>query len=298
MKITAHPELRVESAELPLALLDSRFPARAVALAGGASVSVRSAGSEEAPTVVLLHGIGSGAASWLQCALVLAASARVIAWDAPGYGVSSPLTAVAPTAGDYAARLGELLAAMGVGSCVLVGHSLGALTAAALAHGVGRPIVRRLVLISPARGYGAADQAEVREQTRRNRLETLRVRGVAGIADQAPSRMLSARASDAARAWVRWNAAQLDPAGYAQAVEMLCSEDIERFARLGVPVEVHVGAADVVTPPDACRRIAERFGAPFALLDDAGHASPVEQAELVARVIARAIAQSASKEEA
>lgn len=295
MKPVADP---IERAELPLAQLDSRFAARSIALADGASVSVRCAGDESAPVVVLLHGIGSGAGSWLHVALALAASSRVIAWDAPGYGASSALPDATPNAGDYAARLDALLTAMGIGSCVLVAHSLGALTAAAYAHGIGRPRVQRLVLISPARGYGADELAALREHTRTGRLDALRTHGVAGIAEQAPARMLSAHASGAARAWVRWNAARLDPAGYAQAVEMLCREDIDRYATLAAPVEVHVGADDVVTPPDACRRIAERMSAPFALIERAGHASPVEQPERVAALIAHALTQSAFKEEA
>jgi pimeloyl-ACP methyl ester carboxylesterase len=282
----------VAHAEPPLALLESRFAARNVALAQGASVSMRATAGEGATNVVLLHGIGSGAGSWLHCALALDGVARVIAWDAPGYGDSSPLAAAQPTASDYAAHLHELLAAIDVDRCVLVGHSLGALVAAAYAHGPGRAIVQRLVLISPARGYGAQEQAEPREQTRHSRLTTLRERGVEGIAAQAPSRMLTERASEAARAWVRWNASRLNAGGYAQAVEMLCGDDIERYAGLAAPVEVYVGADDAVTRPEACRRIAERFDAPFALIDDAGHASPIEQPERVARLIAGAVARS------
>src|SRR5256885_12675463 len=50
----------------------------------------------------MLHGISSGAASWLDVALELAPRARVLAWDAPGYGRSTPLAPDAPTGADYA----------------------------------------------------------------------------------------------------------------------------------------------------------------------------------------------------
>lgn len=69
------------------AQLQRDFPQRLVAAAGGQQ-ALRECGT--GPVVVLLHGIGSGAASWLQVAQHLAAQARVIAWDAPGYGDSSP----------------------------------------------------------------------------------------------------------------------------------------------------------------------------------------------------------------
>src|SRR5262245_46878990 len=105
-----------DSVALP-ELLEQRFPARTVALEGGAGVAVRTAGRDDAPAVVLLHGIGSGAGSWLEVALALAPSARVIAWDAPGYGASTPLAPARPRAADYAARLNALLAALDVGTC-------------------------------------------------------------------------------------------------------------------------------------------------------------------------------------
>jgi len=280
-----------------LALLDARFAQRLVALPGGAAVAVRSAGHADASAVVLLHGISSGAASWLHCALEFAPKARVIAWDAPGYGESTPLRAAKPSAADYAARLHALLTELRIDSCVLVGHSLGALIAAAYASGLGRAAVRRLVLISPARGYGAAELAAARAQTHAARLAALRERGVEGIARDLPARLLSAAATPADRAWVRWNAARMNPYGYAQAVEMLCADDIERHADLTAPVEVHVGDADVVTPPEACRRIAVRFGAAFATITDAGHASPVEQPGRVVRLVAAALAHRPTTEE-
>ena len=56
-----------------LARLEASFPARAVALRGGGLMSVRECGS--GPALVCLHGIGSGAASWLDTALRLAPQA-------------------------------------------------------------------------------------------------------------------------------------------------------------------------------------------------------------------------------
>ena len=88
------------------AQLALQFPLRTVELAG-ARQAFRECGS--GPAIVLLHGIGSGSASWLEVAQALGRSARVIAWDAPGYGDSSPLRALAPDASDYAERLLQML---------------------------------------------------------------------------------------------------------------------------------------------------------------------------------------------
>ncbi len=274
----------------PLALLDSRFAQRIVTLPSGAQVAVRECGAAGGrPSAVLLHGIGSGAASWLHAALLAGEQAHVVAWDAPGYGASTPLAGDAPTDADYAARLHELLGALGIDRCVLVGHSLGALMAGAYARGPGAGRVARLVLISPAGGYGAPGQEAAAARVRSERREGLRTLGVAGLAERSAERLLSPAAGAGARAWVRWISAGLRPAGYLQAVELLCASDLARSAGFGSPVEVHCGDADVVTPPAACRNWAKLFGADFHLIDGAGHASPVEQPEAVARIIARAV---------
>jgi len=269
--------------------LERSFPARAVALPSGDQVIVRECGQRgAAPSLVLLHGISSGAASWLQVAVSLTARFHVVAWDAPGYGQSTPLRPARPTAQDYAIRLQEMLEALHLRSCVLAGHSLGALMAAACAQQHPH-LVARLVLISPARGY--ADRPEEATRVRTLRLDALREQGVAGLAAQIDERLLSPAAGAEARQWVRWNAAQLRPDGYRQAVEMLCGSTLAQPPQQ-VAVEVHCGADDIVTPPANCEQVARQFGAPFHLIAGAGHASQVEQPHAVAGLLAAAMARA------
>lgn len=286
------------------ALLGREFPARAVPLPGLVSregrpvqVVVREAGRGR-DAVVLLHGIGSGSASWLNVAREIVRSApglRVIAWDAPGYAESTPLDAASPRATDYAARLQALLQALGVQPGVLVGHSLGAFTACASAHGFAASQAHRLVLLSPAGGYGAPGQEETRQKVLAQRLGNLERQGIAGMAEaagQPGGRMFSASASPEVRAWVRWNMARLVESGYRQAVEMLCADSLQRHAPVAMPVEVHCGDMDIVTPPAACAAIAGHFSASFDLIPGAGHASPIERPEAVAAIIVAAAEQA------
>ncbi len=231
----------------PVPNLQQRFPERLVQLADGAQLAIRECG--QGPVVVLLHGIGSGSASWLHCAQRLAAGNRVIAWDAPGYGLSTPLPPARPKACDYAACLELLLDALGVESCLLVGHSLGALMATAYAAGIGAARVRRLVLLSPARGYGAAELRDSGAQVRRQRLENLERFGIDGMASERTARLLGRNPSEEALAWVRWNMARLNPEGYRQAVELLCGDDLLGNGQPAAPCEVHCGEDDGITTP-------------------------------------------------
>lgn len=283
-----------DSLQSALSALESRFPERCVAVDGGIvtyrELATGPAPQAGGPVFVLLHGIGSGAASWLPCALELGRSvpgARIIAWNAPGYGQSTMLAAARPDARAYALRLRMLVQALGIGRFTLVGHSLGALMAAAYA--AGRPgALEKLLLLSPARGYGVQARLAQGAQVTRERLSTLGELGIHGMATQRSARLLSAAASSSQRDWVRWNMAQLNPAGYTQAVHLLCGDAIENYAQPAaprLPGKVWCGAADAVTTPDDSRAVARLYKLPFGLIPAAGHACYVEQPEAAARAI-------------
>ncbi len=264
--------------------LERCFPSRPVALAAGGQVSVRECGAAPADVLplVCLHGIGSGAASWLEAALILSQRTRVIAWDAPGYGASTPLPMDAPRGADYAQRLHDLLDTLGISRCVLVGHSLGALMAA--------PAVRQaperfaaLVLVSPAQGYGAPARALDRARVHAERLKALAADGIAGMAERRSQRLVSEHASSTARAWVRWNMARLHEHGYRQAIELLCGGDLLADLPVPIPTQVACGALDVVTPPATCAEVAQAAGVALHPIAQTGHASYVEQPAAVAQ---------------
>jgi len=271
--------------------LAARFPQRLVPLDAGRVVGWRQAGADDAEsTLVLLHGISSGAASWLGVALAmqrLRPEVRVLAWDAPGYGDSSPLPQARPSDADYAQVLAQSLDALGVRRCMLVGHSLGTLMAAGYARMAVPGQVSQLVLISPAGGYGAAERAEQRARVRQQRLDGLREHGVAGLAAVIDQRLAAPDTPEAVRQWLRWNTARMQPGGYAQAVELLCGSDLGRnIGQLAMPVHVWVGEHDIVTPPAQCLHWAQALNAPYAEIAAAGHALPVEQPGVIAQKLA------------
>src|SRR4029453_1224998 len=190
--------------------------------------------------VVLLHGIGSGAASWVRQLDALGATRRVLVWDAPGYGGPTRVPNESPVAADYAHALSAWLDALGVNRCVLVGHSLGAIIAGSFAANAPERVAG-LLLISPAAGYGAASK-QVRESKRDARLKMLDELGAQGLARERSANMVSQYADDTAREWVRWNMARIVPEGYAQATHLLANADLAAdIARFHGRIAVAVG---------------------------------------------------------
>jgi pimeloyl-ACP methyl ester carboxylesterase len=243
-------------------------------IVGGRRLAYREAGS--GPPLLLLHGVGSGAGSWLAQLASLAVRRRVIAWDAPGYGESDGLPDPAPPAADYAAAALGLADALRLDRFVLLGHSLGAIMAAALcARHCGR--VERLILSAPAAGYGKASDEE-REARIGPRLREMAQRGPAGLAAARARNLLAPTATAAAVAHVRAVMAELRPAGYEQACRLLGHADIfDDLGAIAVPTLVLCGDADAVTPEDGCRRIAASItGARYQTLRGVGHASYIE----------------------
>ena len=132
------PRAALPSASLPWAA--SAFDADGVAIrywrTGGAK-----------PPIVLLHGLIGSGACWTPVARDLAGAFDVVMPDARGHGDSGT-----PPDGyryeDHARDVAHLLAARDIARPVLVGHSMGGMTAAIVASGAPQRL-RALVLVDP-----------------------------------------------------------------------------------------------------------------------------------------------------
>ena len=99
------------------------------------------------PALLLLHGITDSALCWTRVARDLEPEFDVVMPDARGHGRSRAAGANV-TVGRLAADAAAIVGALGLGRTLVFGHSMGAVTAAALA--AERPdLVRALVLEDP-----------------------------------------------------------------------------------------------------------------------------------------------------
>ena len=110
----------------------------------GRRVSYLTAG-DSGPTILLIHGSGVSARSWVNQLRGLVGAVRVIAIDLPGHGESDPMRHASVE--QYGGIVANFLDALGTGPVIAAGHSLGGAIAIALA--AQRPdAVKGLVLLA------------------------------------------------------------------------------------------------------------------------------------------------------
>ncbi|WP_048645922.1 alpha/beta fold hydrolase [Nitratireductor soli] len=231
---------------------------------------------EGGPALVMLHGVGSNAASFVPLLPHLPRGWRVIAWNAPGYGGSAPLDVEWPLASDYAGALKAFLDRLGLDRVLLAGHSLGCLMAASFVT-THRDRVARLLLSSPALGHGVPRGAAL-SAAAQARIDDLRTLGAEDFADlRAPRLVYEPEVNQDIVRRVRDGMAKVSAPGYPQAARMLASGRLlDDAERLQVPTDVIVGAQDVVTPPASAQRAHAALRDPWrgtlTLVPGAGHA--------------------------
>ena len=201
---------------------------------------------------------------------------RVLAWDMPGYGESPMLATARADAGAYADALARMLDRAGVQKTVLLGHSLGALVAAAFAARYPQR-VRYLVLADVAQGYGQAEAAQ-REKIWQGRQQQMALGGEA-MAEGRAAKLLRAGAREADVATVAAGMRRLRSEGYLAAAWMLAHDDIHRWlAGYRGRFAVWCGEQDAITQPELVQGVALRYGMPYLAIPQAGHASYLDNA--------------------
>lgn len=206
-------------------------------------------------TLALLHGIGSNGLSFAPLVSELPGDWRVVAWNAPGYGQSTPLPLDWPVARDYADAFCAFADRLDLRDLLVVGHSLGALMATSFSLATpGR--VRRLVLTAPAIGHGVAPGSELSAAAEARIGDLDRLGAQEFAATRAPRLVFDPQHHPQMVERVRVAMEKVSMPGYAQASRMLSSGRLlEDAARLSVATDVVVGLGDLVVPPENARRV-------------------------------------------
>ncbi|WP_425260099.1 alpha/beta fold hydrolase [Rubrivivax sp. RP6-9] len=225
--------------------------------------------------VLLLHGIGGGAAIWNDALGVLAAAGlHAVALDFPGYGA----TPGAPTMDGLVGAVAVTVARLGARRTVLVGHSMGGMVAQEfLARGHGG--VHALVLACTSPAFGKPDGAW---QARfvADRLAPLDAGlGMAGMARALVPAMVAPGAVPGAAERAIAVMAAVPEATYRTALQAIAAFDRRAaLPAIAVPTLCLAGAHDRTAPPEVLQRMAQHIpGARFQCLADAGHIANIEQ---------------------
>jgi pyruvate dehydrogenase E2 component (dihydrolipoamide acetyltransferase) len=236
--------------------------------------------------IVFLHGFTADSQSWAPLEKALGPSAAVLRIDLPCHGKSpkrqvnsfQDLSRMVVEAFDDATRDSE--------GVHLVGHSLGAALALALADIRGRRIAS-LTLIAPAGLGPEIDAAALNGIVRASRVESLapwlrRLTATPqGISDDYARAAMRARADGALRACQADMAQALFPDGV-QAFDLRPA-----LQRVECPIQIIWGRSDQIIPHAHAIRADGEFA--LHLLAGAGHIPQIECPERVARMIHRMI---------
>lgn len=238
---------------------------------------VRTSGAK--PPVVLLHGLMGSGACWTPLARALEGDFDVVMLDARGHGDSS-----APEHGyrydDLARDVEHVVGALALTRPILVGHSMGGMTAA-LAASRGKATIGGLILVDPTFLSAARErelaESDVAEQHRRA-LAVSKAELIALARARHPARSLEIIELQAdARLRTSMHAFEVLAPPYPP------YRDVVRA--IGVPTLLVIGDDPVVTLEMATELRGINSRVRIEQIRDAGHGLPFEQPDRLADVV-------------
>ncbi|MGD1925142.1 MAG: alpha/beta fold hydrolase [Paracoccaceae bacterium] len=233
-------------------------------------------GPEDAPVVVLIHGLGLCRHLWLPHIAALAKSHRVLWYDLYGHGDSAPPPREASLT-VFSDQLAGLLDHAGIARASVVGFSIGGMINRRFALDHKDRLAALLILNSPHdRGEDAQEQVE-------DRARTVRAQGALSTMDAALARWFTPAFRDShpqALQLVRDWRLKADPESYAQAAWVLANGVRELIApdpHIDALALVMTCANDSGSTPSMSRAICtEISGAELLIIPDLQHLGLIE----------------------
>ena len=96
-----------------------------ITLENGSTVHIRDEGSRDGEVLVLMHGFGMSLHVWEKWIAELGDTYRLISFDWPGHGLSTPVRDANYNLNALTDYLADVLDWMNIDEFVLVGHSMG-----------------------------------------------------------------------------------------------------------------------------------------------------------------------------
>jgi len=210
-------------------------------------VEYRAAGDARNPAVLMLHGLGSSSAGYRAQFAGLFREFHMIAWNAPGFGGSSPIPGHHAVIDDYADALEAFLRALRVERVsALVGSSWGSIVALAFARRYPA-LVGSLVLSAPnvAKGRVVGEARDAELDSWLGTADTSIPVSRAAIAD----RLLTPHTPSVVRQHVERLRDAMTTDGWHQAIRSLFTVYTPDFiAEVRCPIAILYGTLDQVAP--------------------------------------------------
>lgn len=224
----------------------ARIPTSAASRYLGDRWSFLEAGPADAPCLLMLHGIGACADYYRFQLAGLSGRWRVVAWNAPGYGLSDALRTESPGWTDYAQAVADFLDALAIPRCAVVGNSFG--SAVAQAFAIAHP-ARAAGLVLTGTGIGQRALEPARREAYEDRIRRIRLGGYQ-YGDRGSDHLVGEGASPALRAWLTRISRSLRAEGVERAAAFRTSDFFspDHADRLRLPVLMVQGDRDRVNP--------------------------------------------------
>lgn len=247
----------------------------------------------EGPPLVLIHGTGASLHSWRGLAPLLASRFRVVAFDLPGHGFTSPGRSDQCTLPGMAAAIADLLATLRVDPALAVGHSAGAALAVRMSlDGAIHPaaIVSLNGAFIPFRGPVGRFFSPIAKLLTLNPFVPSLVAWRASDPDTVARMVRDTGSTLDDQGMELYARLATRPGHVAGALAMMAGWDLEPLLadlpRLATPLELVTATGDAMVPPGQAYEVKARLRqATLVKLRRLGHLAHEERPDVVAALI-------------
>ena len=231
-------------------------------------------GKAGSPTIFLIHPLGGDLTFWNDCIACWGPDVSTLACDLRSAGLS-PVSPVPVTIEQHVADLEVLRHALGIGSIVLVGCAIGAMTATHYAA-THSDVTQALVLVSPT-----PKTTPMAAKMLTDRAELVSLSGMASILPDAIDNAFEHQAKGVTYQNYYQRFAAQNPGAYAQSIRGILYADVTAdLQSIHCPTLVIGAGHDRLLPPALSLQVHELVkNSEFEIMAEAAHFAPLQHPE-------------------